>query len=620
MRITRRRGLEIGLSLLCGAGPREVAIAQDQHFLGSELKVRHGLSPFGHLELPPDFPHFPYTDPSAPKGGMITLQARRPIANQNPATFNTLNIYVLRGDGAAGIQSTFDSLMVPSLDERNAVYGLLARNVTTLRPGKHFRFSLRPEARFHDGSAVTANDVAYSLTLLKEKGHPIYRNLLADLLSATAKTNDVLELEFSATADRDAALVAATMPVFSRSFWKDRDFEGAILTPILGSGPYKVRDFEVGRFVEFERVADYWGSTLPVNIGLNNFDRIKYVYFRDRQVAAEAFKAGEITFVEEQNARSWATGYDFPAVRDGRVKKIELPVRGTTPIAGWFLNTRREKFSDRRVREALCLAFDFEWTNRNIMFSMFKRVSSYFQNSDMMATGLASAEEVSFLRKIITQIPNELLDLPFSPPVSDGSGSDRLLLRRATELLANAGYLLDGDGVLKGPNGQPFTLEFLYSSNALQAETGPFIANLRKLGISASYRVVDPVQFIRRRDDFDFEAIPVIYVGSLTPGTELRSAYSSEAANTIGSRNFSGIADPLVDATIEQIIVATSREALIVYCRVLDRILRAGRYWIPLWYRDQVSIAYWDKFSAPLRSPAFASGAPETWWSSTSPK
>jgi microcin C transport system substrate-binding protein len=612
MAFTRRAALTIGAyamaPIVIGQPAFGRSVADPKEGIQS-----YGVSPFGDLNLPSNFQHLPYVNPEAPKGGDIVLQLKHPIGNQNVNTFNNLNIYVLNGDGAAGVQSTFDTMMAPSLDEKNALYGLVAHSVETSPDGLMCRFSLRPEARFHDGSKLTAADVAFSLLTLKAVGHPVYRDVLQDMIAAEAVSHDVVRVRFAPNRGRDIHVVVASMPIFSQRSWEGRDFDAATLSPVLGSGPYKIGSFEQGRFIQYERVANYWAANLPVNIGMNNFDTVRYVYFRDRQVAMEAFKSGEINYHEELNPRTWATAYDFPAAIDGRVKKLNISIEGPVPILGWFLNTRREQFKDPRVREALDLAFDFEWTNKNIMFSAFERATSFFQNSDMMATGKPGAEELAVMDKFRDQLKDSIFGDAIVPPISDGSGSDRALLRKASNLLHQAGYILE-NGALKMPDGRPMVIEFLSSSNALQAETGPFIANLRKLGIDAQSRIVDPAQFVRRRNEFDFDAIPMVYAGSLTPGDELKSIFGSQARTTPGSRNVSGIADPVVDAVLERISVAPTRRELTILCRVLDRILRAGRYWVPLWYRQNVSIAYWNLFSRPDRAPRFGTGAPETWW------
>ncbi len=511
------------------------------------------------------------------------------------------------------MDSCFDSLMSGSGDEPGTLYGLLARSVAISSDKLTYRFRLRPEARFHDGSRVTARDVAFSMNLLKSKGHPSYRLMLNELVSATAESDDIFVAQLSPKRSRDLHLIVAGLPVFSEAFWSTRNFEASTLEPPLGSGPYRVGRFEQGRFIEFERVATYWGRDLPVNIGVNNFDRVRWEYFRDRQVAFEAFKSGVITFQEEFTSRIWATGYDFPALHEGKVKKESLPKTDPTGSQGWIFNLRREKFADPRIREALGLCFDFEWTNKNIMFSSFARMTSYFENSDSKAVGLPSAAELKLLEPFRGQVPDEVFGEPFLPPVSDGSGSDRALLRRADEMFRAAGCKRDGN-VLKLPNGQPFEIEFLDSQGALQPHTQPFQANLKRLGITATSRIVDGAQYQRRLDEFDFDIISRALGGSSIPSDSLRIVYGSEAAKTRGSRNVGGVSHPAVDAMIAAIGQADSYAEVVIAAKCLDRVLRAGRYWIPMWWNPTEWLAYWDMFDRPQTKPKFGSGAPSIWW------
>jgi len=573
----------------------------------------HGLSIFGDLRYGPDFARFDYVDPAAPKGGTLALQIKRTGGNQNFDTFNTLNTYVLRGDGAAGMEATFDALMAGGADEAGSVYGLVARAVRVSADRLTYRFGLRPEARFHDGSRLTARDVAFSLGVLKAKGHPTYRSLLTEVEAVEADGDEALTVRFSPRRSRDVHLLVAGMPIFSEAWWRGRDFEAATLEAPLGSGSYKVARFEQGRFIEFERVADYWARDLPVNVGQNNFDRVRWEYFRDRQVAFEAFKTGVVTFHEENTSRIWATGYDFPAVRDGRVRREDLPNDMPSGAQGWYFNTRRELFRDPRVREAIGLAFDFEWTNQNIMFSSFKRTASFFDNSDMRAVGAPSPEELALLEPFRGRVPDEVFGEPYVPPVSDGSGQDRRLLRRADELFREAGCTRAG-GVLRLPSGKPFEIEFLDFQPSLQPHTQPFQANLKRLGIEARSRIVDPAQYQRRMDDYDYDIASRNAGGALIPGDFLKLAYGSAAAATPGSRNIAGIADPAVDALLDRISLAASRPELVVACRALDRVLRAGRYWVPMWYRAADWLAYWDMFGRPATKPRYGTGAPGTWW------
>jgi microcin C transport system substrate-binding protein len=607
-RITRR-------TILAGAALAAAGSLRPLHLVAAEgERESHGLSIFGDLKYGPDFRHFAYVNPNAPKGGFVSQQIASTTGNQAFDTFNTLNIYVLKGDGAAGMPLTFSSLMARALDEPDALYGLVAHKVRWSGDGLTYRFLMRPEARFHDGSRLTAHDAAFSFTLLKEKGHPLLSQAIRLMTSAEAEGDDVVKVTFAPERSRDLPLVVAGLPIFSEVYYRTRNFEEATLEAPLGSGPYKVGRFEVGRFIEFERMPDDWAKDLPVSVGQNNFERIRYEYFRDRQVAFEAFKAGVFTFREEFTSRTWATGYDFPALNEGRVKRETLPDETPSGMQGWFFNLRRDKFKDSRVREAIGLAFDFTWVNQNVMFGAYERTVSYFENSDMKAEGRPSAEELALLEPFRGKIPDEVFSgEPYAPPKSDGSGQDRALLRRASELLREADCKREGN-VLKLPNGEPLTIEFLDFQTALQPHTQPFIKNLGLLGVQATSRVVDAAQYQRRTDEFDFDMTSRRYSNASTPGEALRQVFGSRAAATKGSPNIAGIADPAVDALLEAILTAGTRQELVVAARALDRVLRAGRNWVPMWYKPSHWIAYWDMYGRPDMQPKYGFGAPATWW------
>jgi microcin C transport system substrate-binding protein len=584
-----------------------------------EETERHGMSAFGDLKYPADFKHFDYVNPDAPKGGIFSHISRTRQFNQNYFTFNSLNAFILKGDAAQGIDLTFATLMGPATifnpthDEPDAIYGLTARAVKISADGLTYRFLLRPQARFHDGSALTAQDVAFSLQLLKEKGHPNIRQQLRDLLGAEAIDDATVVARFAPGRGRDVPLFVAQLPIFSRAYYATKSFEESTLDVPLGSGPYKVGRFEVGRYIEYQRVKDWWGADLPVVRGFNNFDVLRFEFYRDRDVEFEGFTGKSYLFREEMTSRVWATRYTFPAFRDGRVKREELPDDTPSGAQGWFINTRRDTFGDRRLREALGLAFDFEWTNKNIMYGAYQRVFSVFQNSDMMAQGPPSPEELALLAPFRGRVPDEVFGEPFVPPVSDGSGQDRSMLRRAAVLLQSAGVMLK-DGKRVTPKGERVTIEFLVDEPELQAHHLPFIKNLATLGIDATLRVVDPVQYRARVDAFDFDITMERFQFDSTPGDSMRLFFTSQAAAAQGSWNLAGIADPVVDALIEQIIAAPTRAALTTACRAFDRVFRAGRYWIPQWHKPTHWIAYWDVFDRPATKPRYGRGAPETWW------
>jgi microcin C transport system substrate-binding protein len=608
--LTRRGMLLLAVAGLAPSLTRDVEAAQVE---AGEESERHGISAFGDLKYPPDFKHFDYVNPNAPKGGVFSHIGATRAFNQNFLTFNSLNNFILKGDGAQGMELTFASLMVRAQDEPDALYGLAARAVRISADGLSYRFLMRPGITFHDGSPLTAHDVAFSLKILKEKGHPIAQQLLRDFVGAEATDNATVVVRFAPHRARDVPLFAASLPIFSHSYYSQRPFDETTLEVPLGSGSYKVGRFEPGRYIEYERVKDWWGADLPVRRGQNNFDILRYEYYRDREVAFEGFTARSYLFREEFTSRTWATRYDFPAIREGRIKRDVIPDDTPSGAQGWFFNTRRKKFADKRLREAFIYAFDFEWTNKNIMYGSYQRTHSVFQNSDMMAVGKPSADELTLLESFRDKVPDEVFGRPFVPPTSDGSGQDRALLREASALLQGAGFVIK-DGKRVTPQGEPISVEFLLDEPSFQPHHMPFIKNLRTLGIEANLRIVDPVQYRKRVDDFDFDLTIQRFSFSSTPGDSLRSYLSSQAAAMKGSQNLAGISDPIIDALIDKITAADSRTSLTTACKVLDRVIRAGRYWVPHWYKASHWLAYWNVFGRPTTKPRYARGIPETWW------
>src|SRR5438093_5116522 len=563
--LTRRETLLLGTAAFASTIARP-ALAQK----GPE---RHGMSAFGDLKYPAGFKHFDYVDPNAPKCGVLYHAGASRSLDQHVLRFDSLNVVILKGGGAHGMESTFASLMARAADEPDALYGLAARAVRISPDGLTYRFLMRPGIKFHDGSPLTAHDVAFSLKILKDKGHPIAQQLLRDFVGAEATDDATVILRFAPNRARDVPLFAASLPIFSRAYYSTHAFDETTLEPPLGSGPYQVGRFETGRFIEYDRVKNWWGADLPVGRGQNNFDVVRYEFYRDRDVAFEGFTSKTYLFREEFTSRIWATRYDFPAMREGRVKRDVLSDDTPSGARGWFFNTRREKLKDRRLREAFIYAFDFEWANKNLMYDSYKRTHSVFQNSDMMAVGKPSREELALLE-------------PFRGKVR----------KRVT------------------PQGEPISVEFLLDEPSFQPHHMPFIKNLGTLGIEANLRIVDPVQYRKRVDDFDFDLTVQRFGFSNTPGDSLRSFFSSQAAGMRGSQNLAGISDPVIDALIEKVIAADSRANLTTSCRVLDRVIRSGRYWVPHWYKPAHWLAYWDVFSRPATKPRYARGAPETWW------
>lgn len=599
-----RRGVSTGFAFFAAFG-----LAMGAAAAPSGAEPRHGLSIFGDLKYPADFKHFDYVNPNAPKGGRASQ-----IGSAGVTTFDSFNGFILKGDAAQGLDLLFDTLMARAMDEPDAVYGLVAETADLADDGMSVTFKLRPEATFADGSALTAEDVVFSFDTIKSKGHPALSSQIRDVESAEALDTYTVRYTFKGTLTRDLPVNVATLPILSKAYYTEHPFEETSLTPPLGSGPYKIGKFRPGTYVTYERRDDYWGRDLPVNRGQNNIDEVRYDYFRDRTLELESLLSGTVDFREEFTSRDWATAYDkVGAVRDGRIQRQTLPDERPSGAQGFFINTRREKFKDIRVREALGYAFDFEWSNKNLFFGLYTRTASFFENSDMKAVGLPSAAELKLLEPYRDQLPDAVFGEPVAPPVTDGSGSNRENLRKAAKLLAEAGWKQTGDG-LKNAEGEKLAIELLLFDPSFERIIGPYIKNLKLIGVDATMRRVDPAQYQRRLKDFDFDITTQRYALRLTPGIELKNFWGSDAAAMSGSYNLAGIADPVLDAMIDRIVTATSREELVAAARAADRVLRAGHYWVPQWYKGSHALAFWDKFGWPDVKPKYARGALETWW------
>ena len=569
---------------------------------------RHGLSTFGDLKYPADFKHFDYVNQDAPKGGKLSM-----IGTAGLITFNNLNAFILKGDSAQGLTYLFDSLMTSAQDEPGSMYGLVAESAELADDKSSVTFYLRPEAKFSDGTPVTAEDVVNSFKLLKEKGHPFFALRLRDVEKAEAIDPKTVRYTFKGDQIRDLPVIVAGLPILSKAYYDKNDFTKTTLKAPLGSGPYKVKNLKQGSFIVYERRDDYWGKDLPVNKGRFNFDELRYEYFRDRTAEFEALKAGEYDLREEFTSKTWATEYDIPQIKSGKLIRLTLPDERPSGAQGFFINTRRDKFKDPRVRKALDHAFDFEWTNRNQFYGLYKRTNSFFENSDMKASGPPSADELALLEPYRDKLPKEVFEAPYSSPVSNGSGQDRKLLRKASKLLKEAGWTVK-DGKRVNAKGEQLDVEFLIFSPTFERIIAPFVKNLKILGIDARIRLVDPSQYQERVKSFDFDITTQRYVMNATPGVELRNYWGTRAADTSGSQNLAGIKDPVIDALIEKVVAAKSREELETATRAIDRVLRARYYWVPHWYKAAHNIAHWDKFSRPETKPKYARGVIETWW------
>jgi microcin C transport system substrate-binding protein len=569
---------------------------------------RHGLSAFGELKYPAGFKHFDYVNPLAPKGGRLAL-----VGPGGVITFDTFNGFILKGDAAEGLSLLHDSLMVRASDEPDAVYGLVAQSADVAADKLSVTFKLRPEAKFADGTAVTSADVAFSYTTLKEKGHPSYRIQMRDVVTVETPDAQTVRYTFQGTQTRDLPIIVAGLPVLSKAYYTTRNFEETSLEAPLGSGPYKIGDYKQGSYVTYVRREDYWAKDLPVNKGRYNFGEVRFEYFRDRTAGLEAFKAGTFDLREEFTAKDWSTAYDIPQVKDGRIQLLTVPDERPSGAQGFFLNLRKPKYADPRVRQAFDLAFDYEWSNKNLFYGLYKRTASYFESSEMKADGPPSAAELALLEPFRKDLPPAVFEVPYVPPVSDGSGSDRKLLRQAAELLTAAGWEMK-NGVRTNKAGDVLDAEFLLFESSFERILGPYIKNLTAIGIRATIRRVDPAQYERRSKSFDFDIVVKRYVMRSTPGVELNDYFSSASAAVEGSTNMAGIRSPAVDALIANAGSAKSRGELVAAMRALDRVLRAGHYWVPQWHKGAHNVPHWNKFSRPAVKPKYDLGAVDTWW------
>ncbi|WP_181700437.1 extracellular solute-binding protein [Chthonobacter albigriseus] len=595
---------------LAGAGALAVALPHSPAQAGRGRS--HGLSVFGELRYAADFKHFGYVNPAAPKGGTFRFSPSYWYFNQSTQTFNTLNGLVLSGDAPPRTEYTFDTLMSSALDEPDSVYGRVAAWVEVSEDGNTYRFGLRPEARFHDGSPLTAEDVAFSYGLLKEKAHPQIRESLSELVSATAEGAEVV-LVFSGKQNASVPIAATGMPILSKAFYAGEDFTASTLKPPLGSGPYRIGRFETGRFIEYDRVADYWGKDLPVSVGHANFDTLRIVFFQDREPEFQAFTKGEIEWRTEPTSRLWATGYDFPAVGEGKVKKAEFPANLRPTMQGWFINMRRPKFADPRTREALGYCFDFEWTRANLFYGSYDRQISMFEQSDFEASGKPGPDELAIMEPLRDRLPPEAFGEAIVPPVSDGSGRDRAMLRRANELLTQAGWTRGPQGLVDKA-GERLTVEFLIEAQVFEKVMAPVVQALKTLGAEATIRLVDATQYQRRVEEREFDIIGRATSLSSTPLDDVEQLFSSRNADVPGGSNLSGLKDPVVDELTARVRAVRTREEMVTLLKVIDRVVRTHYIWIPNWYSGRIRAAFWDKFGWPERKPDYFFPVETTWW------
>jgi len=560
----------------------------------------HGAPKYG-----PAFKQFDYADAGAPKGGKVRFSAI--------GTFDSLNPHALKGTKAAGLGDLYETLTTGSLDEAFSRYGLLAESIETPNDRSWVAFTLRPNARWHDGKPVTVEDVIFSLETFKTKAHPFYRSYFASIAKAEKTGPRKVKFTFSVGENRELPLISGELPVIPKHYWQGRDFTKTTLEPPMGSGPYRIKSFEPGRSITYERVKDYWGVGLPVRRGMNNFDEMRYDYYRDATVALEAFKAGEYDFRQENVSKNWATAYDFSAVGQGLVLKEEIRHQRPTGMQAFVFNSRKKIFSDPRVRRALTFAFDFEWTNKSLFYGQYTRTRSYFSNSELASIGLPSKAELKVLEPLRGRIPDEVFSQIYTPPETDGAGNIRANLRAALKLLSEAGWVFKDRKLVNAETGAPFKFQILLAQPTWERIALPFVRNLKRLGIDASVRTVDAAQYQKRVESFDFEMIVDVFGQSLSPGNEQRDFWSSASADIQGGRNIIGIKDKAVDELVDLVISAPDRESLIARTRALDRVLLWGHYVIPHWHIRAFRVAIWNKFGRPKITPKYGLCV-DCWW------
>jgi microcin C transport system substrate-binding protein len=569
-----------------------------------DVTKSHALSLFGDIKYGADFQHFDYVNPDAPKGGTVRYAAI--------GTFDNLNPFILKGSPAAGSTDAFDTLMTRSDDEPGSEYGLVAESVEIPADRQWVQYNLRKEARFQDGTPITPEDVIWTFETLKAKGHPRYRLYYADVMKAEKVGERGVRFTFRHGDNRELPQIVGEMPVLSKKYWDGRDFGKTTLEAPLGSGPYKIAAFDVGRSVTLKRLDNYLGKDLPVNRGRNNFDTIRYDYYRDGTVALEAFKAGQYDIRAENSAKNWATGYDGPALRDKLFKMEQIPNKVPTGMQGFAFNTRREIFADMRVRRALGYLFDFEWSNKNLFFDAYTRTQSYFSNSDLAAPPMPAPEELAILDKYKGQTPDEVFTTAYAAPKTDGTGNIRDNMRQALRLLKEAGWSVKGEKLVNAA-GKQFEFEFLLTQPEFERIVLPFVQNAQKIGINATLRKVDPAQYENRMKTFDYDMTVVVIPESPSPGNEQRDYWGSAAAAEDGSQNYMGVKNKAIDDLVDLIINTPDRANLLTRVHALDRVLLHSDYVIPNWHITYFRIASWDKFQRPKVSPPYSS-ALDTWW------
>jgi microcin C transport system substrate-binding protein len=572
-----------------------------------EYNYQHAISVFDKIKYNEGFKHFDYINPSAPKGGTIRLAER--------GTFDSLNQFILKGVPAVGLDSIYESLLVTSLDEPFSAYGLLAKYLKVSSDNSSITFYMDENAKWHDNMPITANDVKWTFKTILEKGHPSYKSYYSDIKNIEVIDTYTIEFNFKNTKNRELPIIIGQMKILPKHFWKDKNFNSSgFLTP-LGSGPYRIKNVAAGKNIIYQRIKNHWAKNHPVYVGQNNFNVIKYDYYRDSNVMIEALKAKEYDFRSENISKEWATSYNSLKNNSSFIKE-ELDHALPQGMQAFVYNTRKKIFDDIHIRKALSLAFDFEWTNKTLFYGQYIRSNSYFSNSELASSGRPSEKELKILNKYKDIIPPEVFSSIYSPGLTDGSGNNRKNLREAIKILKNANYVLDNN-ILKNSEGIEIKFEILLLSPAFERIVAPFIKNLSKLGVKASIRIVDTSQYKNRLDNYDFDMVVMSRGQSLNPGNEQLNYWSSQSADINGSANWIGIKNEAVDNLIGLIIQASDRNELILYAKALDRVLLHNHYVIPHWHIKKWRLAYWDKLKRPKNIPKYNLGFPETWWYSS---
>ncbi len=564
----------------------------------------HGIATFGDLKYPANFTHFDYVNPDAPKGGVVKLAFFGSYDNFNP--------FIIKGNSAQGSTLLHCSLLMRSEDEPSSMYSYLAEKVELAPDWKSVMFTLNKNAKFSDGTPVTPEDVIFSFNTLTKKGLPFFAQYYKDVSSVEKVGSDQVRFVFSTTKNRELPVILGQLPIISKAYYTKHDFEKADLIPPVGCGPYRVASFQAGQSINYERIPGWWGENIPSQKGQNNFD-ITYVYYRDQNVLFEAFKAGDHDFRIENVAKNWAAGYDIPAVKEGKIIKKETPNELPVGMTTMTFNMRKPIFKDRKVREALAKAFDFEWANKNLFFNSYTRNLSYFANSPMASSGLPQGDELTILDPFKDKLPEEVFTQEFKMPITNGSGKDRKVLMEADKLLKEAGWVVKNGVRVNQKTGEPFTFEYLLYDPSYERVALALQRNLAPLGIKTTIRVVTPSQYIEQTGNYDYDVISSVILESETPGNEQREFWTSKYADVKNGRNYSGIKDPVVDQLVDLVIGSQNRPELQTRVHALDRVLEWGFYGIPGWYSKNSRFAYWNKFGQPDKKPKDGIGF-SSWW------